>query len=131
MRLEAHGTLYLIKETRQVSARFQVREFVVEIADNPQYPQFVQFQLSGARCEALDNFSVGDEVTLQFNLRGREWKSPSGEVKYFNSLDVWRIEPADGRSRRDDEGQQPSRTQTSSPPDRDEPPPLSDDDIPF
>jgi len=25
-------------------------------------------------------------------LRGREWTSPQGEVKYFNTLDAWRVE---------------------------------------
>jgi len=40
----------------------------------------------------MDAFQVGDEVKVMFNLRGREWTSPSGEVKYFNSLDAWRIE---------------------------------------
>jgi len=29
---------------------------------------------------------------VSFNLRGREWTSPQGEVKYFNTLDAWRIE---------------------------------------
>lgn len=42
----------------------------------------------------LDDLRVGDEVRVEFSLRGREWRSPKGETKYFNSLDVWRIEPA-------------------------------------
>ena len=36
---------------------------------------------------------MGDAVRLDFSLRGREWRSPQGDVKYFNSLDVWKIEP--------------------------------------
>jgi single-stranded DNA-binding protein len=43
--------------------------------------------------------TVGDQVSIEFSLRGREWRSPSGEVKYFNSLDVWRLEPARAGSR--------------------------------
>ena len=31
-------------------------------------------------------------MTVSFNLRGREWTSPKGEIKYFNSLEAWRIE---------------------------------------
>ena len=31
---------------------------------------------------------------MTFNIRGREWTSPQGEVKYFNSLDAWRVEKA-------------------------------------
>ena len=25
-------------------------------------------------------------------MRGREWESPQGEIKYFNSIQGWRIE---------------------------------------
>src|SRR5574339_171518 len=104
MGIEATGKLHTIFETKQVSERFSKREFVVELADNPKYPQMVLFQLTGDRCSQLDGMRSGDEVRIEFSLRGREWRSPNGEVKYFNSLDVWKIEPARasaGRGRRD------------------------------
>jgi hypothetical protein len=69
-----------------VSERFSKREFVVEMADTPKYPQVVLFQLTGDRCAQLDGLNVGDQISIEFSLRGREWRSPSGEVKYFNSL---------------------------------------------
>ena len=94
MGIETTGRLHAIFDTKQVSERFTKREFVVEIADNPKYPQTVLFQLTGDRTSQLDGMNVGDLVTIEFSLRGREWRSPAGEVKYFNSLDVWRIEPA-------------------------------------
>ena len=94
MGMEATGKLHTIYETKQVSERFTKREFVVELADNPKYPQVVLFQLTGDRVTQLDDMRVGDQVRIEFSLRGREWKSPKGEVKYFNSLDVWKIEPA-------------------------------------
>jgi hypothetical protein len=55
------------------------------------------FQLTKDRCEQLDGYTVGDELHVEFNLRGREWHSPSGEVKYFNTLEAWRVEPAGER----------------------------------
>jgi len=94
MGMETVGKLHTIFETKQVSERFSKREFVVELTDNPKYPQMVLFQLTGDRCAMLDEFRVGDSVLIEFSLRGREWKSPSGETKYFNSLDVWKVEPA-------------------------------------
>jgi len=94
MGIEISGKLHAIFDTKQVTERFQKREFVLEMTDNPKYPQVVLFQLTGDRCAQLDGLNVGDQVTIEFSLRGREWKSPSGEVKYFNSLDVWKIEPA-------------------------------------
>jgi hypothetical protein len=92
MGIETKGKLHIIFETKQVSERFTKREFVVEITDNPKYPQMVLFQLTGDRCALLDPLNVGDDVAIEFSLRGREWKSPSGEVKYFNSLDCWSVQ---------------------------------------
>jgi hypothetical protein len=119
MGLETTGRIHTVFDAKQVTERFRKREFVLELGDNPRYPQLVLFQLTGDRCESLDGFSPGDEVRLEFSLRGREWTSPRGEVKYFNSLDVWAIE------RSGTGGFDPS------PPSGDDPPPPGDDDIPF
>jgi hypothetical protein len=43
------------------------------------------------RCELLDPFEVGQDVEVFFDLRGREWTNPQGEVKYFNSLQAWKL----------------------------------------
>jgi hypothetical protein len=92
MAMQISGKLHATFEAQQVTQRFRKREFVVELGDNPDYPQFVMFQLTGDRCDHIDGFKIGDEVNIEFNLRGREWNSPQGETKYFNSLDVWKIE---------------------------------------
>ena len=86
------GIIHTIFETTQVSARFTKREFVLELNDNPKYVQLVQFQLTGDRCSQLDGIAVGDEVRVEFSLRGREWTSPKGDRKFFNSLDAWKVE---------------------------------------
>jgi hypothetical protein len=94
MGIEVSGKLHTIFETKQVSERFSKREFVLEMADNPKYPQLVLFQLTGDRCALLDERKVGEDIRVEFSLRGREWRSPHGELKYFNSLDVWKLEVA-------------------------------------
>ena len=63
----------------------------METAYYPCYPQLVLFQLTGDRCQNIDPYKLGDNVTVEFNVRGREWESPSGEIKYFNSLDAWTV----------------------------------------
>jgi len=147
---EISGKLHAIFDTAQVSERFTKREFVLELADNPKYPQLVQFQLTGDRVSQLDSFRVGDEVTIEFSLRGREWKSPRGETKYFNSLDVWRIEAGrnamgggggGGGGRGGARREEPRGGGRGAPPPRSAPggrdprdgdvPPLSDDDRPY
>ena len=122
MGIEATGKLHAIFDTKQVSERFTKREFVVEITDS-KYPQMVLFQLTGDRCAQLDRLSAGDEVRVEFSLRGREWRSPQGDVKYFNSLDVWKIEPVRASRSRAPEPELPPRL--------DEPRPADVDDLPF
>lgn len=122
MGIEIRGKLHAIFDTNQVTERFRKREFVVELADNPRYPQLVQFQLSGDRCENLDGFNLGDEVKLDFSLRGREWQSPQGETRYFNSLDVWTIDHASSSDQAGPGGDEP--------PVPDGPPPEFED-VPF
>ena len=88
------GKILELKDTVQVTDTFKKREFIVEYAENPQYPEFVKFELVQDKCDLIDNLSVGQEVDVHFNLRGRKWTDPQGEVKYFNSLQAWRIDPA-------------------------------------
>jgi hypothetical protein len=128
MGIETIGKLHTIFDTKQISDRFSKREFVVELSDS-KYPQTVLFQLTGDRCGLLDQLSVGDQVRVEFSLRGREWRSPSGELKYFNSLDVWKVEPvrpgarAGGREPRDRDVPPPSEMYGT--------PSRADDDLPF
>jgi len=91
------GTIKVIGQTVMVSEKFSKREFVVTDTSS-QYPQDVSFQVTQDKCSLLDSFMEGQAVEVSFNLRGREWTSPQGEVKYFNTLEAWRIEgaPANG-----------------------------------
>jgi hypothetical protein len=91
------GSIKMIGQTVAVSEKFSKREFVVTDTSS-QYPQDVSFQVTQDKCTLLDSFMQGQMVEVSFNLRGREWTSPQGEVKYFNTLEAWRIEsaPANG-----------------------------------
>ena len=86
------GTIYLIEETRKVSERFRVREFVVEIADNSKYPQLVKFQVTNDLCGLLDNCKSGDLVSLEFNLRGRG-RTVKSNTLTLSMCGLWRSSP--------------------------------------
>lgn len=85
------GSVKLIKDTVQVTEKFAKREFVINDSSS-MYPQDIIFQAVQDKCSMLDGINEGEQVEVSFNLRGREWTSPQGEVKYFNTLDAWRIE---------------------------------------
>ncbi len=85
------GTVKVLNNTVQVSEKFSKREFVVTDTSS-MYPQDILFQATQDKCSLLDAIQVNEQVEVSFNLRGREWTNPQGEVKYFNSLEAWRIE---------------------------------------
>tara|TARA_B100000579_G_C22780960_1_gene829274 strand:- start:866 stop:1258 length:393 start_codon:yes stop_codon:yes gene_type:complete len=89
--MEIKGKIKKISETIEISDRFRKREFIIEYSNNPEYPQFIQFEMVQDRCEFLDQFKEGQQVEIFFDLRGREWTSPQGEIKYFNTLQAWKI----------------------------------------
>lgn len=93
--MEVTGTLKAKFDTQKVSDRFQKREFVLTTEANTPYPQHVSFQVTQDKCNLLDQFNPGEEIRVQFNLRGREWNGPQG-IKYFNTLEAWRIERLQG-----------------------------------
>ena len=85
MAYKAEGKLHKIYDTEQKSASFQAREFVIEMQDG-QYPQMVKFQLVQDKCNLIDGYGEGEDVSVDFDLRGREWNG-----KYFTNLQAWRI----------------------------------------
>lgn len=89
--MEITGILKVKGETTTVSDKFKKRDIV--ITDNSsQYPQHISMQLTQDKCGLVDQYAVGSELKVHFNLRGRLWTSPQGEEKYFNTIEAWRIE---------------------------------------
>ena len=89
--MDVQGKIKKIDETKEYGNNgFRKREVVITTEE--QYPQFLNIEFIQDKCQLLDNFQVGQEVKIGINLRGREWVSPQGETKYFNSIQGWRIE---------------------------------------
>nr|DAO66873.1 MAG TPA: Single-stranded DNA-binding protein fold, inter-subunit clamp, Paralogous.5A [Caudoviricetes sp.] len=89
--MEIQGRIKTIFATETVGQNgFQKRDLV--ITTDGQYPQDIIIQFAQGNCAVLDRFQVGQIVKIHFNLQGREWTSPQGEVKYFNTVVGWKIE---------------------------------------
>ena len=39
----------------------------------------------------IDSYGVGDTVAVAFDVKGRDWTDKSGQTKYFNTLEAYRI----------------------------------------
>ena len=89
--MEITGTIKKIGQTQEFGAKgFTKRELVVITKD--QYPQNILVEFVKDKCSLLDTFNTGDDVKVSINLRGREWKNNKGQVKYFNSIQGWKIQ---------------------------------------
>ena len=89
--MEVQGTIKKIDETKSFgSSGFRKRELVLTTED--QYPQHLLIEFVQEKTDLLDAYKEGQQIKVSINLRGREWTSPQGEVKYFNSIQGWRIE---------------------------------------
>jgi len=89
--MEIQGKIKMIDETKTFGSNgFRKREVVITTED--QYPQHILVEFVQDKCDLLNTYTVGQDVKISINLRGREWTNPQGEVKYFNAIQGWRIE---------------------------------------
>ena len=85
--LKITGTVERVGEIKQITDTFRKASFGVTIIDNPEYPQIVEFSLSGKSIENhYDKLIVGSEISVIFSLRGRKWTD-----KIINDLDAYAI----------------------------------------
>ena len=84
--MQLTGTIKIKGETQEYGQKgFTKREFVVTTKE--QYPQDIKLELSKDKCALLDKFKVGQDVTVEFNLRSSEHQG-----KYYVNLQAWKIE---------------------------------------
>ena len=87
--MEITGRIKMIDNTQYVSQSFRKRELVVTTEE--QYPQHILIEFHQDKCDVLNGYQVGQQVTVALNIRDREWVNPQGETKYFNTIQGWRI----------------------------------------
>ena len=118
--MEVKGTIKVIFETVQVSEKFKKRDVVISTQE--QYSQDISIQFVQDKTSILDKYKVGQSVTVGININGRSWKSPQGEVKYFNTINGWRIDAEQSQAPKQAPPAQPQTTPLA---------PLADDDDGF
>lgn len=89
---ELTGLVHHIGATEQATEKLTKRELIVKEASNPQYPQYIKIEAINDRCKLFDGLSIGQSVTVHYNLNGREWVNKDGKKQWFNSLMAWKVE---------------------------------------
>ena len=118
MSYDLTGKVKLVQDARTISDKLTVREFVVTV-EGGKFPQDSILQFVNDKVSLLDNVQEGQEVTVSFDIRGREYNG-----RYFNNLNAWKIQVASGAQ---DSDNVPSVSDEEVPADLEE----YEDDIPF
>jgi hypothetical protein len=90
--MKLRGELTVVYDTNQVTADFRRRNIIVQTNDRGNIEQ-ISLELFQDHCNKVDNFGIGDAVVVDFELKGRKWTDKDGVVKYFNTLQAWKITP--------------------------------------
>ena len=106
MSFEIKGKIKVLFDRQDFPSGFFKRDFV--ITTNDQYPQDIKFGALKERVEQLEGLSVEDEVTVKFDVKGREYNG-----NYYVDLNAWRIERGASSQAAQVAGQADQYSQTS------------------
>lgn len=85
MAYELTGKIKIIQEEQTFASGFSKREMVVTVEDG-NYPQDINLEFVKDKAKVLDDLQPGQEVTVTFDIRGREYNG-----RYFNNLQGWKV----------------------------------------
>lgn len=94
MSYEIIGKLVARYEIVQRTETFKTREFVIEKSEDiggRVITNYVKFQCVQDKTAMPDKFNIGDDVKVQFNIKGTKWVK-DGRENYITNLDAWRME---------------------------------------
>jgi hypothetical protein len=94
MAYEITGKLVAKFDIVQRTETFKTREFVIEKSEDiggRVITNYVKFQCVQDKTAMPDKFNMGDEVKVQFNIKGTKWVK-DGRENYITNLDAWRME---------------------------------------
>ena len=111
--MELQGIVKKIGETQTFASGFQKAEFV--LVTEEKYPQPILIEFLQDKIDLLQTIKEGESVKVGINIRGREWKNPQGEVKYFNSITGWRLEKVSGDAPQGNFTEKPKEKEAENP----------------
>ena len=75
---------------RQITEKFAVQNFYLDIDVDSEYPSVGEFQINNGRVD-ISHLKPGDPVTVHFNISGRKWEK-EGRSGFAQNLVCWKIE---------------------------------------
>lgn len=94
------GKILVIDQTESIPYQdktFYKRELVLDASrfdqfSGQKFENYPKFQFTGNNCSSLDQFQIGQVVTVSFVLSGRRVEK-NGQVSYFTNVTGYKVEP--------------------------------------
>ena len=90
--MEIKGIVVQVNPTQTVGANnFKKATMWIETIGE-QYPQTLEIEFVKEKADEIQSVASGSEITIQINLKGRQWTNPQGETKVFNTIQGWKYD---------------------------------------
>ena len=86
----------VIEKQKVVEFSSSFKKGAIILLTDEKYPQKMQIEFTQDNCDLLSTFNEGDLLSVSINIKCREWTNPQGEVKYFTSVQAWKVEKKQG-----------------------------------
>lgn len=96
--MDLQGKLVQKGDVQNISEKFKKRDFAIEIQkehNGSTWVEYAAFQLTQDKTSKLDEFNIGDFISVDFNVKGNKYEK-GGVTRYFNNLDAWKLEKVEG-----------------------------------
>ncbi len=87
--MEIQGKLIHVGASEKIGDTNQKLTFVIEYG--VEYPKKAAFDLWNEKIEKLTGYSIGDNLTVSFNIDSRSYKRKDGTSGIITNLQAWRI----------------------------------------
>lgn len=84
---QVSGVITAIEGVVEFSEKYKERNFVVKYDSSADYSYDAALTLANTKVGMIDDFSVGENVTVHYNVSSRKVKD-----NYYTKLNVWKIE---------------------------------------
>lgn len=81
------GRITAIEDAKEFSEKYKEKTFVVKYDTSADYSYDASLTLANTKLGMIDDFRVGDNVTVHFNVSSREVRG-----NWYTKLNVWKIE---------------------------------------
>lgn len=89
-KIEVTGEVAHIGQPVQITDKFRKAEIVI-LAHGTKYPEYIKFEVMNDGCESIKGRKIGEVVTAEGYVGGKQYNKKDGGVGYITSVRLTKI----------------------------------------